>query len=213
MSDYITTQNSKHLNPETPTSPGIHKEVERGTIHSFDGKDPIIHPSCFLAYGSRVIGDVELEENVSVWFNAVIRGDVERVRIKRGTNIQDGAIIHVTHFKNPTLIGENVTVGHGAIIHGCTIGDRSLIGMNAVVLDRAVVGKECLIAAGSVVRGGMVIPDGTMVAGIPAKVVKQLSPEERAQVAEGADNYMMYVQHYRGGLEPKKWDVGTFAGK
>jgi gamma-carbonic anhydrase len=201
------------MNTDTTTTPGIHKEVERGTIHSFDGKDPVIHPSCFLAYGSRVIGDVELEENVSIWFNAVVRGDVERVRIKRGTNIQDGAIIHVTHFKNPTMIGENVTVGHGAIIHGCTIGDGSLIGMNAVVLDRAVVGKDCLVAAGSVVRGGMVIPDGTMVAGIPAKVIKTLSDEERAQVREGATNYMMYVQHYRGELPAKDWATGTFAGE
>ncbi len=201
------------MNTATTSTPGIHKEVETGTIHSFDGKLPLIHPSAFLAAGSRVIGDVELEENVSIWFNAVVRGDVERVRIKCGTNIQDGAIIHVTHFKNPTLIGENVTVGHGAVIHGCTIGDGSLIGMNAVVLDRAVVGRDCLVAAGSVVRGGMVIPDGTMVAGIPAKVIKTLSDEERAQVREGATNYMMYVQHYRGELEPKQWNVGTFAGE
>jgi carbonic anhydrase/acetyltransferase-like protein (isoleucine patch superfamily) len=201
------------LNTPETTTPGVHKEVERGTIHSFDGKDPVIHESCFLAYGCRVIGDVVLEENVSIWFNAVVRGDVERIRIRKGTNIQDGAVIHVTHFKNPTLIGENVTVGHGAIIHGCTIGDRSLIGMNAVVLDRAVVGKECLVAAGSVVRPGMVIPDHSMVAGIPAKIVKTLSEEERAMVREGADNYMMYVQHYRGELEPKQWDTGTFAGE
>jgi carbonic anhydrase/acetyltransferase-like protein (isoleucine patch superfamily) len=198
---------------DSKTSPGVQKEVERGTIHSFDGKDPVVQPSCFIAYGSRVIGDVELEENVSIWFNAVVRGDVERVRIKRGTNIQDGAIIHVTHFKNPTLIGENVTVGHGAIIHGCTIGDGSLIGMNAVVLDRAVVGKDCLVAAGSVVRGGMVIPDGTMVAGIPAKVIKTLTAEERAEINEGATNYMLYVQHYRGELPAKDWATGTFAGE
>ena len=200
------------MSTETTTSRVVHTEVERGTTHSFDGSDPVIHPSCFLAAGSRVIGDVELEENVSIWFNAVVRGDVERVRIRKGTNIQDGAVIHVTHFKNPTLIGENVTVGHGAIIHGCTIGDRSLVGMNAVVLDRAVIGKECLVAAGSVVRGGMVVPDGTMVAGIPAKIIKTLSEDERAMVREGADNYMMYVQHYRGELPSKEWAVGTFAG-
>lgn len=188
-------------------------EVETGTLHAFDGKEPVVHESVFLAHGSCVIGDVVLEENVSIWFNAVVRGDVERVRIKKGTNIQDGAVVHVTHFKSPTLIGENVTVGHGAVIHGCTIGDGSLIGMKAVVLDRAIVGKECLVAAGSVVRGGMVIPDYSMVAGIPAKIIKILSEEDRAMVREGADNYMMYVQHYRGELDQKQWDIGTFAGE
>src|SRR5437867_10320432 len=113
-------------------------DVESGTLYAFDGKTPRIHLSVFIAGGARVIGDVELAENVSIWFNTVVRGDVERVRIGRNTNIQDNVTVHVTHFANPTWVGENVTVGHGAILHGCTVKDGALIGMNAVVLDRAV---------------------------------------------------------------------------
>jgi carbonic anhydrase/acetyltransferase-like protein (isoleucine patch superfamily) len=187
------------------------QEVQSGSIYEFDGKLPVVHPTVFLAAGCRVVGDVVLEENVSVWFNVVIRGDVERIRVNRNTNIQDNAVIHVTHFSNPTEIGENVTVGHGAIVHGCTIGDRTLIGMNAVILDRAVIGNDCLVAAGAVVRPGMKVPDGSMVAGIPAKIVKSLSSEEREMVHAGATNYMMYVRHYRGQEAPKQWDIGTFA--
>src|SRR5450631_3385012 len=129
----------------------IESSVETGKLYAFDGKSPVVHPSVFLAAGSRVIGDVEIEEGCSIWFNTVIRGDVERVRIKRFTNIQDNVVIHVTHFANPTEVGERVTVGHAAVLHGCTIGDGALIGMNAVVLDRAVVGAGSLVAAGAVV--------------------------------------------------------------
>lgn len=186
-------------------------KVETGTLHDFDGKSPRVHPTVFLAAGSRVIGDVELGENVSVWFNTVIRGDVERVRIGRNTNIQDNATIHVTHFVNPTLVGESVTVGHGAILHGCTVKDRALIGMKAVVLDRAVIGEEALVAAGSVVRPGMKVPPRTLVAGVPAKIVRELTPDELTMVLEGSTNYMMYVQHYRGELEEKNWAIGEFA--
>jgi len=152
----------------------IEELVESGKLYSFDGKTPVVHPTVFLAAGSRVIGDVHLEENVSVWFNAVIRGDVERVRIGKNSNIQDNAVIHVTHFANPTKVGEGVTVGHGAVLHGCTIEDGALIGMNAVVLDRAVIGKGALVAAGSVVRPGTQVPPNSLVAGIPAKVIKTL---------------------------------------
>ena len=189
----------------------IESAVETGKLYSFDGKTPKVHESVFLAAGARVIGDVELEENVSVWFNAVVRGDVERVRIGKNTNIQDNVTVHVTHFSNPTLVGESVTIGHGAVLHGCTVKDRALIGMKAVVLDRAVIGEESLVAAGSVVLGGMVVPPGMLVAGIPAKVVRPLNEEERAMVREGAVNYRMYVQHYRGELPEKDWDVGSFA--
>ena len=185
--------------------------VETGHLYAFDGKSPQVHPSVFLAGGSRVIGDVEIGANSSIWFNTVVRGDVERVRIGNDTNVQDNVVIHVTHFKNPTEIGNCVTIGHGAIIHGCTIMDGALVGMNAVVLDRAVVGKGSLVAAGAVVRPGMKIPEGVLVAGIPAKVVRPLTPEEAVMVEEGADNYMMYVKHYRGELPQKDWDVGTFA--
>jgi carbonic anhydrase/acetyltransferase-like protein (isoleucine patch superfamily) len=189
----------------------VESKVESGQLYRFDGKTPVLHQSVFLAAGSRIIGDVVIEEGCSIWFNAVVRGDVERVRIKRFTNIQDGAVIHVTHFANPTEIGERVTVGHAAVLHGCTIGDGALIGMNAVVLDRAVIGAGSLVAAGAVVRPGMRIPEGVLVAGVPAKVVRSLTDDERAMVAEGADNYLLYVRHYREEIKPKLWDIGDFA--
>lgn len=199
------------MDQSVPTHQIEIEPVETGKLYAFDGRVPQVGNGVFLAAGARVIGDVVLGENVSVWFNAVIRGDVERVRIGKNTNIQDNAVIHVTHFDNPTKVGENVTVGHGAILHGCTIGDGALIGMKAVVLDRAVVGEGALVAAGAVVRPNTEIPPHTLVAGIPAKVVRPLTPEERVMVREGADNYMMYVQHFRGELPPRDWALGTFA--
>lgn len=201
---FTTMQKEISLNIET---------AETGKVYTFQGIAPDIHPSCFLAGGSHIIGNVTLEENVSVWFNVVIRGDVERIVIKKNSNIQDNATIHVTHFKNPTLIGENVTIGHGAVIHGCTICDGALVGMNAVVLDRAVVGKGSLIAAGSVVTPNTIIPDGVLAAGIPAKVIRPLTDRDAKMVAQGAENYVMYVQHFRGELEDKDWYVGEFAGE
>lgn len=189
----------------------IVEEVETGKCYAFQGAVPTVHPTCFLAAGSRIIGDVVLEEKVSVWFNVVIRGDVERIRIGKNTNIQDNVVIHVTHFKNPTQVGENVTVGHSAVLHGCTVQDGALIGMNAVVLDRAVIGKGALVAAGAVVTPGTHIPDGMLAAGIPAKAVRPLKDDERKMVEKGSTNYMMYVQHYRDELPPKEWGVGKFA--
>lgn len=191
----------------------VQSSVETGNVYTFDGKTPAIHESVFLASGSHVIGDVELAENVSVWFNTVIRGDVERIRIGRNSNIQDNVTIHVTHFANPTWLGESVTVGHGAVLHGCTVKDGALIGMKAVVLDRAVIGEGSLVAAGAVVLGGTIVPPGMLVAGIPAKVLRPLTPNEQQMVAEGSTNYMMYVQHYREEIPQRAWDVGTFAGQ
>jgi carbonic anhydrase/acetyltransferase-like protein (isoleucine patch superfamily) len=185
--------------------------VESGKTYEFDGKTPEIHPSVFLAAGSHVIGDVVLEENVSVWFNTVIRGDVERIRIGRNTNVQDNVTIHGTHYSNPTKVGANVTIGHGAVLHGCTVKDGALIGMKAVVLDRAVIGEGALVAAGSVVLGGTHVPPHCLVGGIPAKVLRPLKENERKMVEEGATNYMTYVEHYRGEAEKAAWDVGSFA--
>ncbi len=189
----------------------VESEVETGKLYAFDGKSPVVHSSVFLAAGARVIGDVEIAEGCSVWFNAVVRGDVERVRIGRYTNIQDNAVIHVTHFANPTEIGERVTVGHAAVLHGCTIKDGALIGMNAVVLDRAVIGAGSLVAAGAMVRPGTKTPEGVLIAGVPAKIVRELTDDERKMVAEGAENYMLYVKHYRSELPQRPWDLGTFA--
>ena len=158
-----------------------------------------------------MIGDVVLEENVSVWFNTVIRGDVERVRIGQNTNVQDNVTIHVTHYTNPTWVGANVTIGHGAVLHGCTVKDGALIGMKAVVLDRAVIGEGSLVAAGSVVLGGTQVPPNSLVGGVPAKVLRPLKENERKMVKEGATNYMLYVRHYRSEDEPAAWDTGSFA--
>jgi gamma-carbonic anhydrase len=172
------------------------------TIIPFEGNAPRIDPSVFIAAGARIIGDVEIGELSSVWFNVVIRGDVHFIRIGRRTNIQDLVMCHVTHRRYPLVVGDDVTVGHSAVLHGATIGDRCLIGMGAKVLDNAVIGAESLIAAGSVVREGFQVPNGTLVAGVPAKVVRELSDEERRKVAEGATNYESYVARFRaGGLE------------
>ncbi|MGH9856428.1 MAG: gamma carbonic anhydrase family protein [Acidobacteriota bacterium] len=191
----------------------IEHSVEQGKIYTFNGREPQIHSSVFLAAGSVVIGDVELAENVSVWFNTVIRGDVERIRVGRNTNIQDNTVIHVTHFANPVWVGENVTIGHAAVLHGCTIQDNALVGIKAVVLDRAVVGEGALVAAGAVVRPGTVIPPGMLAAGVPAKVLRPLTPDEKLMVAEGHENYINYVRHYRKETEPVRWDRGSFAGR
>lgn len=169
------------------------------TIMPFEGNSPRIHPSVFIAAGARIIGDVEIAEGASVWFNVVIRGDVHYIRIGRRTNIQDLTMCHVTHKRHPLNIGEDVTVGHSAVLHGCTIGDRVLVGMGAKVLDRAVVGNNALIGAGSVVREGFQVPEGTLVAGVPAKVIRELTEEERAAVAQGAVNYESYITRFRDG--------------
>jgi gamma-carbonic anhydrase len=169
------------------------------TIMPFEGISPKIHPSVFIASGARIIGDVEIGELSSVWFNVVIRGDVHFIRIGRRTNIQDLTMCHVTHKRYSLAIGDDVTVGHSAVLHGCTIHDRVLVGMGAKVLDRAVVESNSLIAAGAVVREGFTVPEGTMVAGVPAKVIRELTDDERASVAQGAMNYESYVARFRAG--------------
>lgn len=167
------------------------------TIIPYKGITPKIHPTVFIAEGSRIIGDVEIGKDSSVWFNTVIRGDVHFIRIGDRTNIQDNSVIHVTNRKYPALIGSNVTVGHNAVIHACTINDYCLIGMGAIVLDDAAVGPYALVAAGAVVPMGMVIPEGTLAAGIPARIVRQLTDDERQSLVQSAQNYVDYVATYR----------------
>ncbi len=150
---------------------------------------PRVHQTVFLADGSRIIGDVEIGEHASVWYNAVIRGDVHYVRIGAGTNVQDGTVIHVTDNENPTVIGRDVTIGHSAIVHGCTLEDVCLVGMGATVLDRAVVRSESMVAAGALVPPGFEVPSGTLVAGVPAKVKRELTDEERRGLHESAEHY------------------------
>jgi carbonic anhydrase/acetyltransferase-like protein (isoleucine patch superfamily) len=158
-------------------------------IKSFNGKLPKIHESVYISENVSIIGDVEIGENSSVWFGAVIRGDVCNVKIGNNSNIQDNAVIHV-NYNMPSIIGNFVTVGHGAIIHGATVGDFVIVGMGAIVLDGAKVGKNVIIAAGSLVPPRMEIPDGVMVMGVPAKIVRTLRDEEIEHIKKNALDYV-----------------------
>ncbi|WP_442575912.1 gamma carbonic anhydrase family protein [Microbacterium sp. F51-2R] len=162
------------------------------SVLSVPGRTPSIDPSAFVAAGARVIGDVTLGEGASVWYNAVLRGDSDAIRIGAGSNLQDNVSVHVDA-GHPAVIGENVSVGHNAVVHGCTIGDGSLIGMGSVVLSGAVVGDGCLVAAGAVVLEGSVIPPGSLVAGVPAKVRRELTDEERAGILRNAETYRAHL--------------------
>jgi carbonic anhydrase/acetyltransferase-like protein (isoleucine patch superfamily) len=166
-------------------------------IITYKGITPTIDPSVFIADGVHIIGDVEIGKDSSVWYNTVIRGDVNFIRIGGRTNIQDNTVVHVTNKKFPTNIGSNVTIGHSAVIHACTINDYSLIGMGAIVLDDAKVGPFALVAAGAVVTMGMVIPEGVLAAGVPAKIIRPLTDDERKFLIQSAQNYIDYVATYR----------------
>ncbi|MEH6590559.1 MAG: gamma carbonic anhydrase family protein [Halioglobus sp.] len=149
----------------------------------------------FIAPNAAVIGDVTLHENASVWFSCVLRGDAERIVIGAGSNIQDGTVVHADP-GFPTEVGENVTVGHNAMIHGCTIGDGSLVGINAVVLNGAKIGRNCLIGANALVTEGMDIPDGSMVLGAPAKIKRTFSEDEQKMLGKNASHYVANGQRY-----------------
>ncbi|MFT4281303.1 gamma carbonic anhydrase family protein [Microbacterium sp.] len=149
---------------------------------------PVLHPSAFVAAGSRLIGAVTLHEGSSVWYNAVLRGDSASITVGAGSNLQDNVAVHVDA-GSPVVIGENVSVGHNAVVHGCSIGDGSLIGMGSVILSGARIGRGCLVAGGAVVLEGSEIPDGSLVAGVPAKVRRSLTDEERDALLRNADVY------------------------
>jgi len=154
-----------------------------------------VHPTAFVAEGAWLIGDVEVGKDAGIWFNAVLRGDINAIRVGERTNIQDGAVLHVTKDYS-VWIGEDVTVGHHAMIHGCRIERGALIGMSAVVLDNARVGPFALVAAGSVVRENFLVPEGTLVAGVPARIVRTLTDGERQQLLQSASNYVEYARSY-----------------
>lgn len=155
-------------------------------------KNPLIDKSCFIAQNASIIGDVRLGRDCSVWFGAVIRGDVNSIRIGDRTNIQDAAVVHCTYEKAATTIGNEVSVGHRAIVHGCTIEDHVLVGMGAIVMDKAVVQKNCIIAAGAVVLENTFCETGYIYAGVPARKVKKLDEEQIAGIRKTANNYIMY---------------------
>lgn len=166
-------------------------------IKTLQGKTPQIADDVFLAETATVIGDVEIGIGSSVWYGAVLRGDVNSIIVGQRTNIQDLAMVHCTYEYSPTRIGDDVTVGHGAVVHGCEVKDRCLIGMNAVVLDKAVVGPDVIVAAGAVVLEGMVLEPGYLYGGIPAKKLKPLSEAQLDGLKKSAAAYQMYSEWYR----------------
>lgn len=158
-------------------------------LYRYGEQVPSVHESVFVAPGANVIGSVVLSENASVWFGATIRGDNDTISIGRNSNVQEGAVLH-TDPGIPLRVGENVTVGHQAMLHGCTIGDGSLIGIQAVVLNGAVIGKHCLVGAGAVVTERKVFPDRSLIVGAPARVIRELSDEDVAGLLKSAEIYV-----------------------
>ena len=171
------------------------------TILRLTGIDgPVIADTAFVAPGARIIGNVTLGARSSVWYNAVLRGDSASIELGEGSNIQDGVAVHVDA-SSPVVIGKGVSVGHNAVVHGCTIGDTVLVGMGAVVLSGAVIGDECLIAGGAVVLSGAVIPPRSLVAGVPGKVRRELTDDEIDGIRKNAEIYLEHSQHHAESLD------------
>jgi len=170
------------------------------SIYQLDNAVPQVHPTAYVADSAQVIGSVVLAENTSVWFGAVLRGDTETMTVGKGSNIQDLSVLHAD-VGCPLTIGENVTVGHQVMLHGCTVGDGSLIGIGAVVLNNARIGKHCIVGAGALVTEGKEFPDGSMILGSPAKAVKQLTPEQIAGLQQSALHYQDNARRFRAGLK------------
>ncbi|NGZ08060.1 MAG: gamma carbonic anhydrase family protein [Nitrospira sp. LK70] len=165
-------------------------------IRAFQGIKPTIPNSCFIEGTAVVIGDIVMGEQCSVWFNAVIRGDVNYIRIGERTNVQDLGVLHVTHDTHPLIIGNEVTIGHHVVLHGCTIQDRVLVGMGAIIMDGAVIGEDSVVGAGALVVEGTVVPPKSLILGSPAKVKRSVTEEELAWIKESADNYVNYAKKY-----------------
>ncbi len=166
------------------------------------GFTPQIHPSCFLAENSAVIGHVEIGEKSSIWYNVTLRGDVNSIHIGREVNIQDGTVIHGTYEKYGTKLHDRVTIGHLAMLHGCEIGRGTLIGMGAVVMDGVVIGENCLVGAGSLVTEGSKFPPRSLILGRPAKFKRELTPDEVKSLEQSADNYLLYASWYKAPAQP-----------
>ena len=169
-------------------------------IYELDGTAPRLAPTAWVADSAQVIGNVVLEDDTSVWFGSVLRGDTETITIGRGSNIQDGSVLHAD-VGMPIVVGQNVTVGHQVMLHGCTIGDESLIGIGAVVLNGAKIGRNCLVGARALVTEGKEFPDGSMIIGSPAKVVRQLTPEQIEGLRNSARHYIDNARRFRAGLK------------
>lgn len=176
-------------------------------ILPFEGREPRVHPTAFVVQSAHVIGDVTIGADASVWFGTVIRGDVNFIRIGDRTNIQDNCTVHVTHDTHPTFLEDDITVGHGVILHGCHVKSRVLVGMGARVMDGVEVGEDALIGAGALVAPGFKVPPGTLVTGVPAKVRRDLTPAEIASILESSRHYVAYVARYRASrpVPPGGW--------
>ncbi|MBN2018320.1 MAG: gamma carbonic anhydrase family protein [Candidatus Cloacimonetes bacterium] len=165
-------------------------------ILEYLGKKPQVGKEVFIAEGAKVIGDVTLGDNVSVWFNAVVRGDVNYIKIGNNTNIQDNCVLHVTTHTAPLNIGKNVIVGHNVILHGCTIEDNCLIGSGAIIWDGAVIGEGSIVGAGAVVLEGFNAPPHSLIIGTPAKIKREVPEEQYKKISVAADHYAQYAQNY-----------------
>ena len=167
-------------------------------IKTIKGKTPQIGEDCFIAENAVIVGEVSMGNQCSIWYNAVLRGDVHFIKMGNKVNVQDGAVIHCTYQKSPTTIGNNVSIGHNAIVHGCTIQDNVLIGMGSIVMDDCVIESNSIVAAGAVVTKGTRIPSGTVFAGMPAKKIKDISPElSEGEIDRIANNYVKYSSWFK----------------
>jgi carbonic anhydrase/acetyltransferase-like protein (isoleucine patch superfamily) len=169
-------------------------------LYELDGVAPQLAESSWVADSAQVMGNVHLAEGSSVWFGAVLRGDTETITVGKGSNVQDGSVMHAD-YGYPLVVGERVTIGHQVMLHGCTIGDETLIGIGATVLNGAKIGKHCLVGARSLVTEGKEFPDGSMIMGSPAKVVRQLTPEQIEGLRRSAAHYVENAERYRRGLK------------
>jgi carbonic anhydrase/acetyltransferase-like protein (isoleucine patch superfamily) len=193
----------------SPAADLIHDRISRYcafVIRTYQGIKPTVPKSAFVEDTAVIVGDVVLGEEASVWFNSVVRGDVHYIRIGSRTNVQDLCMLHVTHDTHPLIIGDDVTIGHHVVLHGCTVKDRVLIGMGAIIMDGAVIGEDCVVGAGALVTEGTIVPPKSLILGSPAKVKRPVTQEELEWIRESAENYTRYAKTYLG--EPLKSKPG-----
>jgi carbonic anhydrase/acetyltransferase-like protein (isoleucine patch superfamily) len=175
-------------------------------IRSYLGRTPVVPDSCYVDISAQLLGDVTLGEHASVWMNAVLRGDVHSIHVGANSNVQDCAVLHGMRHKHPVIVGDWVTIGHNATVHGCVIDDGCLIGMGAVILNGALIGKGCIIAAGALVPENAIVPENTLWAGVPAKQRRELDDVDREAILRYAKNYLDYTELYL--KEREKWKDG-----
>ncbi|WP_394747291.1 gamma carbonic anhydrase family protein [Spongiimicrobium salis] len=167
-------------------------------IKTVNGKTPVMGSDCYIADNATLLGEVSMGNQCSIWFNAVLRGDVNYIKMGNKVNVQDGAVVHCTYKKAATTIGNNVSIGHNAIVHGCTIEDNVLIGMGSIVMDNCVVESHSIVAAGAVLTKGTHVPSGTVFAGVPAKKIRDISPElSKGEIDRIANNYIEYASWFK----------------